>query len=154
MTELSILGGMFLGALLSAFFPFVSIELALVVSAAAGTSRPLLLGLVLVAATGEMIGKTFFFMGGRTVFGWRRRRHNAPSSRRLGRIVTRAGERRRVAGATVLVSAITGLPPFALVAGLAGGWRLRLSSFVMMGLAGRSVRFVAVLLVPGVVTWL
>jgi membrane protein YqaA with SNARE-associated domain len=49
----------------------------------------------------------------------------------------------------VFVSAATGVPPFAVVSPLAGGWRLRLSSFLVMGFAGKSARFAGIVLVPG-----
>jgi membrane protein YqaA with SNARE-associated domain len=54
---------------------------------------------------------------------------------------------------TVFVSAVTGLPPFALVSALAGAWQLRLPSFFVLGLTGRSARFAGVLLVPQVLGW-
>jgi hypothetical protein len=94
-----------------------------------------------------------FFLSGRTAFTrWTRRkpRHGSGGSRRLGRLVARAARRRAAAAVTVFLSAVTGLPPFALVSVLAGAWRLRLSSFFVLGLAGRSARFAGVLLVPQV----
>jgi membrane protein YqaA with SNARE-associated domain len=99
-----------------------------------------------------MIGKSCYFLGGRTAFQLREcREHAGPrglGARLLG-FVTRKARKRRVAAATVFVSASTGLPPFALVSALAGGWRIRLSSFFVVGFAGKSARFAGVLLVPG-----
>jgi membrane protein YqaA with SNARE-associated domain len=151
-TVLVLVGGIFLLALVASFVPLLSVELALIVSAAAGTSIGLLLAQVAVAAAGQMIGKSCYFLGGRTAFQWCEcRDHAGPpglGARLLG-FVTRNARRRRVAAATVFFSASTGLPPFALVSALAGGWRMRLSSFFVMGFAGKSARFAGVILVPG-----
>ena len=151
-TVLVLVGGIFLLALVASFVPLISIELALIVSATAGTSIGLLLAQIAVAAAGQMIGKSCYFLGGRTAFQWCECREHA-GPRRLGTrlldFVTRKARQRRVAAATVFFSASTGLPPFALVSALAGGWRIRLSSFFVMGFAGKSARFAGVLLVPG-----
>jgi membrane protein YqaA with SNARE-associated domain len=153
-TVLVLVGGIFLLALAASFVPLISIELALIVSAAAGTSIGLLLAQIAVAAAGQMIGKSCYFIGGSTAFQWCEcRDHAGPRGfgARLLDFVTRKARKRRVAAATVFVSASTGLPPFALVSALAGGWRIRLSSFFVVGFAGKSARFAGVLLVPGAV---
>lgn len=67
--------------------------------------------------------------------------HSSPLSRSRASVV---------AASTVFVSAPTGLPPFAIVSALAGAWRLRLSSFFVLGLAGRSARFAGVVFVSHV----
>jgi membrane protein YqaA with SNARE-associated domain len=152
MTVVALVGGIFLLALVASFVPLFSVELALIVSAAAGTSIGLLLAQIAVAATGQMIGKSFYFVGGRTAFQLCEcQEHARPRGlgARLLAYVTRKARQRRVAAATVFFSASTGLPPFALVSALAGGWRLRLSSFFVVGFAGKSARFAGVLLVPG-----
>jgi membrane protein YqaA with SNARE-associated domain len=147
-TALALVGGIFLLALIAGFVPFISVELALIVSAAAAASIGVLLALVAAAAAGQMIGKSCFFLGGRSAFAWSERRSGRPRIRLPG-FVNRVTHRPPVAAATVFVSAATGVPPFAVVSPMAGGWRLRLSSFVVMGLAGKSVRFAGIVLVPG-----
>jgi len=148
MTELVLVGGIFLLALLAGFVPFVSVELALIVSAATRPSLSVLLALALVAAAGLMVGKGCFFLGGRSAFSWSRRRSRRPRLRLPG-FLNRATGKPRVAAATVFVSAATGVPPFAVVSPLAGGWHLRLSSFLVVGFAGKSARFAGIVLVPG-----
>ena len=64
----------------------------------------------------------------------------------VNQVLYRRGRRQR---STLSVTDSTGLPPFALVSALAGGWRIRLSSFFVVGFAGKSARFAGVLLVPG-----
>lgn len=156
MSALLLVGGVFVLAFVSAFVPVVSIEVALVVAAASGASGRLLVAQVVFAAAGQMVGKSCFFLGGRTAFTrWARPKkpHGSRAGQRLGRLVARAARQRAAAAVTVFFSAVTGLPPFALVSALAGAWRLRLSSFVVLGLAGRSARFAGVLLVPQVAGW-
>ena len=149
MTALVLVGGIFLLALLAGFVPFVSVELALIVSAAAHRpSISVLLALAVTAAAGLMVGKCCFFLGGRSAFSWSRRRTRRPRLRLPGAL-TRATAKPRVAAATVFVSAATGVPPFAVVSPLAGSWRLRLSSFLVVGFAGKSARFAGIVLVPG-----
>jgi membrane protein YqaA with SNARE-associated domain len=152
MTVLALVGGIFLIALVGSFIPIFSIEFALILSAAAGTSIGLLVAQVAVAAAGQMIGKSFYFVGGRTAFQLCECREHSPSrglGARMLDYVTRKARQRRVAAAAVFFSASTGLPPFALVSALAGGWRIRLSSLFVVGFAGKSARFAGVLLVPG-----
>jgi len=152
-SELVLVAGVFVLAFVSAFVPLVSIELALVGAAATGPSGRLLVAQVLVAAAGQMVGKSCFFLGGRTAFARSTRRKKPRRSRSaqwLERLVARAAGQRAAAAVTVFVSAVTGLPPFAFVSALAGAWSLRLPSFFVLGLAGRSVRFAGVLLVPHV----
>jgi membrane protein YqaA with SNARE-associated domain len=156
MSAVALVGGIFLLAFVSAFVPVVSIELALVVAAATGTSGALLFAQVLVAAAGQMVGKSCFFVGGRTAFRyWRRREDGCVSPRIAGlhRLVARVTRERAVAAVTVFISALTGIPPLAVVSALAGGWRIRLPSFFLIGFTGRSARFGTVLMVPHALAW-
>jgi membrane protein YqaA with SNARE-associated domain len=155
-SALALVSGVFVLAVVSAFVPLVSIELALIGAAATGTSGRLLVAQVLVAAAGQMVGKSCFFLGGRTAFvrlGSRKKPRRSRSVQWLERLVARAAGQRTAAAVTVLVSAVTGLPPFALVSALAGAWQLRLPSLFVLGLAGRSARFAGILMVPQVVGW-
>jgi membrane protein YqaA with SNARE-associated domain len=150
MTALALVGGIFLLALLAGFVPFISVELALIAYAATHGSTGLLLALAVAAAAGMMIGKSCFFLGGRSASEWNERR-SSPRRLRLPRFLSPATGKPQVAAATVFVSAATGVPPFAVVSPLAGGWRLRLSSFLVVGFAGKSARFAGIVLVPGAV---
>jgi membrane protein YqaA with SNARE-associated domain len=58
---------------------------------------------------------------------------------------TRTHERPVVAGALVFVSAFSGFPPFAILSVIAGQLRMQLALFFGLGLAGRWLRFTAVL---------
>ena len=148
--SLACVGGVLALGFVSAFVPLVSIELTLVAAAATTRSDGLVFVLVVAAAIGQMLGKSCIFLGGRGVS--LRAKPHTPDRRvrgeRLGRLLARAGRRRAAAASTVLVSAFSGLPPFALVSALAGAWRIRLAQFFALGFAGRSARFAGVLVVP------
>ena len=149
MTVLVLVGGIFLLALLAGFVPLISIEVALILSAAdraidldparAGSCR----------RRGADDRQELLLPGrARNARSWARRRPSRTRLRLPG-FLNRASGKPRVAAATVFLSAATGVPPFAVVSPLAGGWRLRLSSFFMVGFAGESARFAGLVFVPG-----
>ena len=108
----------------------------------------------LVAAIGQMAGKLVWYLLGKSSLDWRwvRRRLEKPKQQaRLERWRTRTDERPVLAGSLVLVSALLGFPPFAIVAVVAGQLRMSLPLFLVLGLLGRWLRFAAVL---GGVDWL
>jgi membrane protein YqaA with SNARE-associated domain len=85
-------------------------------------------------------------------WAWVRRRMETPKARaRLEKWRTRTHERPLFAGALVFLSAFSGFPPFAILAVLAGQLRMNLALFFVLGLAGRWLRFTAVL---GSAEWL
>jgi membrane protein YqaA with SNARE-associated domain len=126
----------------SGLVPVLSIEVVLAISATTTGHAPLLAAQVIVAAAGQMVGKSCYFVGGRHLLETHR-------LGRFGRVVAWAGRRRPAAVGTLVVSATTGLPPFGVVSALAGGWRFRLRSFYALGFAGRAARFSAVVAAPG-----
>lgn len=140
-------------AFVSALVPVVNIEAYLGLRAAlADVNDVWLLGLV--AAAGQMVGKViWFYIGASSLqWGWIKRRVEKPKAQaRLATWQTRTEERPLLAGTLVFASAVTGLPPFAIVAVLAGQLRMNLALFFALGLAGRWLRFSAVL---GSVGWL
>ena len=137
----------------SALVPIVNIEAYLAIRAAvAGTGSAWLLALA--AAVGQMLGKLIWYRIGASSLGWGwvRRRVEKPKARaRLELWRARTHERPVLAGTLVLVSAYSGLPPFAVLAVVAGQLRMGLVRFLTLGLVGRWLRFVTVL---GGVAWL
>jgi membrane protein YqaA with SNARE-associated domain len=131
----------------SALVPLINIEAYLGVRASVGGLDGVWL-LGFVAALGQMVGKiAWYYLGANALsWGWVRRRMDTPKTQaRLDRWRTRTHERPVLAGGLVLVSALVGLPPFAVVAVLAGQLRMGLTLFLVLGLAGRWLRFAAVL---------
>jgi membrane protein YqaA with SNARE-associated domain len=135
-----VLGGV-AGSVVSAFVPLVNAELlllALVVAAPA--SAPLL---VVVMAAGQMVGKAVLFVGGerlaRGALGGRMARWRLDRYGRLG-------------GPIVALSATVGLPPFYLVAIGGSALGVRLRTFLLLGFAGRVLRFGALVCIPRLTT--
>lgn len=132
---------------LSALVPLVNIEAYLGVrGAVADVDRLWLLGFV--AALGQMIGKVvWYYLGASALsWGWVRRKVETPKAQaRLETWRHRTHERPVVAGGLVLLSAFSGLPPFAVVAVVAGQLRMQLALFFSLGLVGRWLRFALVL---------
>lgn len=145
--------GLLLIAFASALIPLINIEAYLGVRASVADINGLWL-LGFVAAFGQMIGKViWYYLGTRALnWGWIRRKMEDPKQQaRLEKWRTRTEQRPMLAGGLVFVSALTGFPPFAILAVLAGQLRMSLTVFFVLGLIGRWLRFVAVL---GGVVWL
>lgn len=131
----------------SALFPLVNIEAILGVRAAVADVDGIWL-LALVAAVGQMVGKVvWYFLGASALhWGWVRRKVEQPkNAARLEVWRERTHDRPVIAGLLVLVSAASGLPPFAILSVLAGQLRMNLLLFCSIGLVGRWLRFLAVL---------
>ena len=135
---------------LSALVPLVNIEAYLgvrgSVAGVSGVQGLWLLGLA--AAFGQMIGKVvWYYLGANALrWPWIARRVDTPKAQeRLTRWRDRTQSRPVLAGALVFVSAFSGFPPFAILAVLAGQLRMSLTLFFVLGLAGRWLRFTAVL---------
>ena len=145
--------GLLLVGFTSALVPLVNIEAYLGVRASvSAVDSTWLLGFT--AALGQMAGKVVWYYLGASSLSWRwvRRRVETPRARiRLQLWRSRIHRRPIVTGALVFVSAFTGLPPFAILAVVAGQLRMSLTAFFLLGLLGRWLRFSAVL---GGVEWL
>ncbi len=144
---------LFLIGIASALIPLVNIEAYLGVRAAVASVSGIWV-LSMVAALGQMLGKVvWYYLGASALsWGWVRRRAEQPkNAARLELWRARTHERPAVAGSLVFVSAFTGFPPFAVLSVLAGQLRMSLTLFLGLGLAGRWLRFAAVL---GGAAWL
>ena len=134
-------------AFASALVPLVNIEAYLGVrGSVGGIDNVWVLGLA--AGFGQMVGKVvWYYLGASSLhWGWVRRRMETPKARaRLETWRTRTHERPVLAGALVFGSAFSGFPPFAILSVLAGQLRMQLALFFGLGLAGRWLRFTAVL---------
>jgi membrane protein YqaA with SNARE-associated domain len=127
------------GALLSSLVPVVNAELLLMgLALASPASAPLL---VVVMAAGQMAGKSVLFLGGG------RLSRSEALERRLAR--WRLDERSPRARAPLVgISAFTGLPPFYLVSVAAPALGVPYRTFLVVGLAGRLLRFAILVSLP------
>lgn len=134
-------------AFASALVPLINIEAYLGVrGSVGGVDNVWVLGFA--AAVGQMLGKlVWYYLGASSLnWAWVRKRIEKPKAQaRLERWRTRTQERPVLTGALVFGSAASGFPPFAILAVLAGQLRMRLALFFVLGLAGRWLRFAAVL---------
>lgn len=137
----------------SALVPLVNIEAYLGVRGAVA-DQPGVWVVGLVAALGQMLGKVVWYYLGATSLDWPwvRRRIDRPKAQlRLEAWRLRVDRRPVLAAALTFVSALVGLPPFAVLSVLAGQLQMSLALFVALGVAGRWLRFTAVL---GGAAWL
>ena len=134
-------------AFLSALVPLVNIEAYLGVRGAVA-SVDSLWWLGFAAALGQMVGKVVWYYLGASSLSWtwvRRRIEKPKAQGRLEQWRKRTDERPVVAGGLVFLSAVSGFPPFAIVAVVAGQLRMGVWLFFVLGLAGRWIRFALVL---------
>lgn len=139
--------GVLVLAFTSALVPLVNIEAILGVRAAVAEVDDIWL-LAFVAAAGQMVGKVIWYYLGASALHWGRIRRKMEQPKNAARLETwraRTHERPVVASVLVLVSAATGVPPFAILSVLAGQLRMNLVLFIGIGLLGRWLRFLAVL---------
>jgi membrane protein YqaA with SNARE-associated domain len=127
-----------LGAIVSSVVPFVNAELLLMgLAVASPPAAPLL---AVVMAAGQMVGKSVLFLGGG-------RLTPARFEVRLARWRL-DGRTRRARAPLIGISAFTGLPPFYLVSIAAPALGVPFRTFLAMGLAGRLLRFGALVALP------
>lgn len=132
-------------AVVSAVVPVVNMEAILVVASAEDSAPSWLL--VVMSALGQMVGKLLWYYGGREVqrFGFVTRRMSKPRAKAaMERWQARSEGRPWFTAGVLFVSAVAGLPPYAVLAVVAGALRVRLWVFLLTGFVGRALRFWAV----------
>lgn len=143
----------------SAVFPLVNME-AYVVGLAAG-QRGVHWSLIGVAAAfGQMIGKLLFYYAGNGGVRLGSRLRRKTDSQRVGRWSARLERFRKTcaqrpwwAAGVLLISASSGLPPFAAMAFIAGTAGIPVTTFVVTGLVGRTARFALLAASPGLLDY-
>ncbi len=150
---LSTLGAAALGSV----FPLVNIELYLVgvVTAVPEVSW---WALALAATVGQVAGKTLFYLAGRGSFTLGSRLGRTVRTERGSRWSAwvhrfhRRCEQRPLWGlATLLLGAITGIPPYTVMSFVSGAAGIGWTGFLVTSLAGRSVHFLLVAGAPELV---
>ena len=137
--------------LASALLPLINIEVYLGALAAEQVAG--VWPLALVAAAGQMAGKVAYFYLGQNSLSWRWVRRKTESAKFQARLATwqhRIGGRPWVGGLLVFVAASAGIPPLAIISIIVGSLRMSFPVFLVMGFAGRTLRFAAIL---GSVGW-
>jgi membrane protein YqaA with SNARE-associated domain len=138
-----------LASFVSAVFPLVNAEMAVVGTTALLPDANLLL-IVAVATGAQMAGKSAMY--------WVGRRASSLGQRTHGEAIERWGHRFRgspaMVGSLILVSSASGLPPFYVISTLAGIFRTSFATFLLIGSAGRFLRFTVVGLMPMAARWI
>jgi membrane protein YqaA with SNARE-associated domain len=132
----------FLFALGSGLVPFVfNTELYLLGVAVLTDASPV--AIVALMTLGQMLGKFAVYKAGRGSLNvdWIRRR----AASHAASVFTR---RPANSFATLVLSSVTGVPPFYAVSFMAGVLRLPVAAFLVIGTTGRVIRFAAVFLFP------
>lgn len=134
----------------SAVVPWVNAELVVLSLPLVAHSRAELAALVLVAAAGQMAGKCLVY--------WAGRKGAERQSPRMARGVDRWRERFAARPwaplGFVLLSSAIGVPPFYVISLLAGAMRVDFARYVVVGTAGRLIRFGAIAFLPQTVVQL
>lgn len=135
----------------SALVPVVNIEAYLVGVVVA--RHPPAWPLALLAAAGQMAGKMIFWAVGAGLLSFERvsRKGTAKGrwARRMEALQVWCDRHRWGPVAVTFASGVTGLPPFAVWSVLAGTIRMPWPIFLLVGLAGRTLRFGLVVVAPG-----
>jgi membrane protein YqaA with SNARE-associated domain len=127
----------------SAILPWVNAEVIVVSFAALAHSPAEVAWVVIVATSGQMLGKSVVFWTGRRGERWRGR-ESAWSSRWRERLTARP----RQTATLVLLSSTVGVPPFFLVTLAAGAYGMDFRRFLVAGTVGRLLRFGVIALLP------
>ncbi len=142
---MSLIFGTFLLSIASALIPLINIEIIL---AGLPNAQDRAIELAVVAGVGQTLGKIVWYYAGvySMRLSWLRKKMEtekwqASYEKWHERIVGRP----LLAGSIVFASAISGFPPLAVIAVLAGSMRMNFSLFLGTVLAGRIARFWLVL---------
>jgi membrane protein YqaA with SNARE-associated domain len=136
----------FVVCLVSAVVPLVHSETYLL-AVSALTPPSAVVPVALLAAAGQMAGKTALYFVGRGALRLPVRRHEAKIEEWRARLERRKGR----SDVLIFVSALGGFPPFYIVSVLAGVLRFSLREFLVWGSLGRSLRFGVVFAFPQLV---
>jgi len=131
---LGVYGGAFAVAAVSSVFPLVSIEVFVVgITLARGPHEAV--GIVVLAALGQVLGKLPIYAGARGAARL--------SRERVQRLRTWFGARNPTL--VLAASALLGLPPFSIIATAAGVLAIPVRTFCAVVVAGRATRFAALI---------
>lgn len=137
--EIALLTSAFVMSVASGLIPLVNAEV-LVAGAAVAAPPGYVIPVIAVCSLGQMAAKVGLYAGAR----WLPERLPAKARARLDRAAEKTGRLEEAGFTLVLVSGILGIPPFYLITLAAGALRMNLTWFVVVGLAGRLVRFTVI----------
>ena len=135
---LGIYGGTFVVSIISGLVPVVNAEIFLVGLVRLAVDRSSQLpAIVIAAATGQMVAKIGLYRAGQSLLDLPRGRYQA----KIETVRRKLEQWKSRPYFIYAVSAVTGLPPFYLTVLAAGAMKIRFRAFLVIGLAGRLLRF-------------
>lgn len=137
--EAALLTSAFVMSVVSGLVPFVNAEV-LVAGTALAAPPGYAVPAVVVCSAGHMAAKVGLYAGAR----WLPERLPAKARERLERASDKTKRLEQAGLILVLFSGTAGIPPFYLITLAAGAMRMKLTSFIAVGLAGRGVRFAVI----------
>lgn len=148
---MAVAAGTFGFAVLSALLPLFNIEAYLLAAVVASDTPPVVLAVA--AAVGQMAGKMLYYLMGRGVIDIARLRRKSTAkgkwAERMDRLRDWCDRHAWGPVSITLLSAFSGIPPFAVFSVLAGSLRMPWWLFLVAGLLGRFARFLVIMLAPG-----
>ena len=141
----------FIFSIFSALIPFLNLEFYLAaVSAIAPESLTFLTIILFIATFGHMIAKGILYGTGRGVLklSVNNDKYGIKQVKELQLKMEKMDEK---TSAFLFFSGVTGLPPFYLVAILAGTLKINFWNFFVFGFAGRWIRLAVVLALPQII---
>lgn len=142
-SQLGIYGGTFVVCFVSGLVPIINAELWLIaVTLSVATVAPLP-AVVVLAAAGQMVAKMLLYFAARGAL-------DLPTGRYHAKIIKareKIAQWRRKRLTVLWASATIGLPPFYVVALLAGALEVGFRTFCFVGTVGRALRFGAVVVI-------
>ncbi|MEO5511755.1 MAG: hypothetical protein ABIS27_14080 [Longimicrobiales bacterium] len=135
----STMGACFAGSII----PLVNTEL-VIFGAAAALPTDMIVPLIVFASLAQMAGKCFLYFAGSGLLTIPRGRF----ADRINTALAKVQQQRGASRLTIFASAATGLPPFYALSLASGALRVDFRQFLFIGLAGRTLRCAAIVLVP------
>jgi membrane protein YqaA with SNARE-associated domain len=143
MTPMMLLFTTCLACIGGSIVPLINCEL-VVLAASAALPSSMVLPLIALASMSQMAGKAILYYAGSGLL-------HLPQGRfrtNIDSAVARVQRQKGASGATIFASASTGLPPFYVLSIASGAIGVDFRQFMVLGLAGRTLRCAALVLVP------
>ena len=138
---LGLYGGTFAVSLIAGLVPLVNAELCLVVVVGLVDRSSQLPMIVIAAAVGQMVAKIGLYHAGRGMLELPSGRYKSRYRVKLELVRQKLESWKTKPYLVYGVSSVTGLPPFYLTVLAAGAMKIRFNAFLVIGLAGRLLRF-------------
>ena len=133
----------FLVSIASGFIPFINSELFLIIVASA-IGRVSIVPVAVVGAIGQMIAKIVMYLSGRGIFKVSFKRYED----KVNAMIDKMNEWESKLDIIMFISAFTGFPPFYVLTVALGMAKYSLVRFTILGLLGRTLRFVLIIAFP------